>query len=168
MCDKRTIFAPCLICSFEDQLKNFVVLAEGDRIPIIYNNNQYEIGIPYLFFSRVEIVKCEPDCVIDINNVNLEVDFAMMYAYFATTSNISFISRKGLDEDSMSIQESSEEEDVVSQLSQPSQPSKTDTGYFCNQGMKRSADEQGNRTTSSNMTDSELERQKRLAFFQKH
>ena len=26
----------------------------------------------------VEIVKCEPECVIDINNTNLEIDFAPM------------------------------------------------------------------------------------------
>ncbi|KAK8818848.1 hypothetical protein WA538_004153, partial [Blastocystis sp. DL] len=54
--------------AFEKQLKNFIVLAEGDRVPFVHNRVEYQI----------EIVKCEPECVIDINNTNLEIDFAPM------------------------------------------------------------------------------------------
>lgn len=64
--------------SFEKQLKNFIVLAEGDRVPFIHNGVTYQIGFYFVLSLMVEIVKCEPECVIDINNTNLEIDFAPM------------------------------------------------------------------------------------------
>ena len=63
---------------FEKQLKNCIVLAEGDRVPFVHNRVEYQIGFNFMLSVMVEIVKCEPECVIDINNTNLEIDFAPM------------------------------------------------------------------------------------------
>ena len=64
---------------FEQQLTKHVVLAEGDRVPILCNGDSYQIGIPCVNSQRIEIVKCEPACAVDINNTNVEIDFVPMW-----------------------------------------------------------------------------------------
>lgn len=33
---------------FEKQLKNFIVLAEGDRVPFVHNRVEYQIGFNFM------------------------------------------------------------------------------------------------------------------------
>ena len=86
----------------------------------------------------VEIVKCEPECVIDINNTNLTVDFALMWEIFWI-----FMDRDGIDE---------------SPVHEDHSPTSSDTSHSC----------RSTGSSSGRNTNPEEERQKRLAFFSRH
>ena len=64
-------------------LEFFFVIAENDRFPVVVDLDTYYIGIAYtLYTSFLDVVKCEPTPVIDIQNVNLTIDFAPMFVSF--------------------------------------------------------------------------------------